>query len=112
MECLFCKEDIQEGAIKCKHCSSMLTPAGEGASATVGRKSKTTAAIITFFLGGLGIHKFYLGSWGWGIVYIVCFWTYIPAIVALVEFIRYLVLSQEEFDQKVEQLDGPFSFLW
>ena len=25
MKCPFCKEDILEGAIKCKHCGSMLT---------------------------------------------------------------------------------------
>lgn len=24
MECPFCKEDIKDGAIKCKHCGSML----------------------------------------------------------------------------------------
>lgn len=24
MQCPFCKEDIQEGAMKCKHCGSML----------------------------------------------------------------------------------------
>lgn len=27
MECPFCKETIQDGAIKCKHCDSMLTQA-------------------------------------------------------------------------------------
>jgi hypothetical protein len=27
MQCPFCKEEIQEGAIKCKHCGSMLTQA-------------------------------------------------------------------------------------
>ncbi|MDL2313816.1 DUF4190 domain-containing protein [Desulfovibrio sp. OttesenSCG-928-C14] len=26
MNCPFCKEDIAEGAIKCKHCGSMLVP--------------------------------------------------------------------------------------
>lgn len=28
MQCPFCKEEIQEGAIKCKHCGSMLSNQG------------------------------------------------------------------------------------
>lgn len=31
MECPYCKEDIKEGAIKCKHCGSMLNETTESA---------------------------------------------------------------------------------
>ena len=34
-------------------------------------KSKTTAYLLWLFLGGLGIHKFYLGKNGMGIVYLL-----------------------------------------
>ena len=34
-------------------------------------KSKTTAAILAIFLGGLGIHRFYLGKTSSGFVYLV-----------------------------------------
>ena len=47
-------------------------------------KSKTTAAILAFLLGGVGAHRFYLGQSGLGIIYLLFFWTFIPAIVALV----------------------------
>ena len=33
-------------------------------------KDKTTAAILAFFLGGFGVHKFYLGESGLGIIYL------------------------------------------
>jgi TM2 domain-containing membrane protein YozV len=33
-------------------------------------KSKTVAILLAFLLGGLGAHRFYLGSWGWGLVYL------------------------------------------
>lgn len=33
MLCPFCKEEIQEGAIKCRHCGSMLTDSGSEAFA-------------------------------------------------------------------------------
>jgi len=34
-------------------------------------KSKTVAALLCFFLGSLGIHRFYLGKIGTGILQIV-----------------------------------------
>lgn len=63
-------------------------------------KSKTTAALLAFFLGGFGIHKFYLGNTGTGIVYLIFCWTGIPAIIAFVEFILLLVMSDTEFNAK------------
>ncbi len=76
------------------------------------KKSKVTAIILTLFLGGFGGHQFYLGSWGLGIVYLVFFWTWIPVIFAVIELIRYVTLSDNEFEAKAAQLDGPFGFLW
>ena len=65
-------------------------------------KSKVSAALLAFFLGGVGAHKFYLGSVGMGILYLVFFWTGIPAIVALIEGIYYLSMSDEKFNLKVQ----------
>lgn len=49
------------------------------------RKSKTTAVMLAPFLGGLGVHHFYLGRIGWGVVYLLFSLTGIPVLVALVE---------------------------
>lgn len=76
------------------------------------KKSKYVAGLLGILLGGLGIHKFYLGSWGWGLVYLLLFWTYIPALVALVEGVRYLTLSQDVFSEKANSLTGPFGWIW
>jgi TM2 domain-containing membrane protein YozV len=65
-----------------------------------GNKSRIVAAILAFFLGGLGIHKFYLGQIGWGIIYLIFCWTFIPSIVAFIEFIIYLCTSDEDFAKK------------
>ena len=64
------------------------------------KKNRIAAAIIAFFLGAFGGHKFYLGQIGKGIVYLIFFWTLIPAIIAFVEFTIYLVQSDAAFDQK------------
>jgi len=49
------------------------------------RKNPTTAVVLALLLGGAGIHKFYLGQIGWGIVYLAFCWTYIPGIIAFIE---------------------------
>lgn len=63
-------------------------------------KSKLVAALLAFFLGGLGAHKFYLGSPVLGILYLVFCWTFVPAIIALLEAIIYLFMSEEDFNRK------------
>lgn len=63
-------------------------------------KSKTTAIALCFFLGGFGIHRFYLGQTGLGILYLIFFWTFIPAFIALIDFIGFLLMSEETFNQK------------
>ena len=51
-------------------------------------KNKTVAGLLAFFLGGFGVHKFYLGNPN-GIFYLLFCWTFIPAIIALIEAIKY-----------------------
>jgi TM2 domain-containing membrane protein YozV len=63
-------------------------------------KSKSTAALLALFFGGFGIHKFYLGRTAAGILYLIFFWTLIPAIIAIIEFIMLLVMSDSEFNKK------------
>lgn len=63
-------------------------------------KSRLAAILLAFFLGGFGVHKFYLGQTGQGILYLIFFWTFIPAVIAFIEFILYLVMSDETFDEK------------
>lgn len=63
-------------------------------------KNKITAAILAFFLGGIGIHRFYLGQAGLGIVYLLFCWTFIPSFVAFIDFISFLLMSDQSFDRK------------
>lgn len=63
-------------------------------------KNKVIAGILAIILGGLGIHKFYLGYIGLGIVYILFCWTCIPSIIGIIEGIIYLCSTNEEFERK------------
>jgi TM2 domain-containing membrane protein YozV len=49
------------------------------------RKDEVIGVLLAIFLGGLGIHHFYLRRDGLGLVYLVFSWTGIPMIIAWVE---------------------------
>jgi len=63
-------------------------------------KNKTTAGILALVLGGAGIHKFYLGRGLQGLVYLFFCWTFIPALVALLDAIVLFTMSDGDFDRK------------
>lgn len=63
-------------------------------------KNKIVAGLLGIFLGGFGIHKFYMGKIGMGIVYLIFFWTYIPAIIGFIEGIIYLCSNDHNFQVK------------
>lgn len=63
-------------------------------------KSRTTAGILALLLGSVGAHKFYLGKVGIGLLYLMFTWTFIPSIIAIIEGIGYLNMSNEGFAKK------------
>lgn len=63
-------------------------------------KSKIAAGLLGIFLGGIGVHKFYMGKIGMGILYLLFCWTGIPAIVGFIEGIIYLCSNDENFQIK------------
>jgi len=63
-------------------------------------KSKSTAVLLAIFLGSFGIHKFYLGQVGWGIVYLLLFWSSLSMILGFIEGIMYLAMSDKDFEAK------------
>lgn len=63
----------------------------------IGTKSRIVAALLAFFLGAFGIHKFYLGQTGWGVVYLLLCWTFIPTLISLIESVLYLLSTKRAF---------------
>lgn len=79
----------------------------EQASVNIGSK-KVTAAILAFFLGYLGVHKFFLGYNKQGLIMLLVFIfgfillgipSMIICLIAFIEFIIYLTKSDEDFEQ-------------
>jgi TM2 domain-containing membrane protein YozV len=75
-------------------------------------KSKTVALVLCIFLGAIGTHRFYMGSWGWGLVIMGLNLTCIGgAIFALVDIIRLAVMDKADFqDRYGERVVRPFTF--
>ena len=92
--CKRCAKEVHITAATCPHCGANQRSRMYN--------SKTTAALLALFLGGVGIHRFYLGQW-WGIFYLLMVWTLIPIFVALVEFVVFLACDQVKWDQKHNQ---------
>lgn len=88
--CHACGASIDHRAELCVKC-------GVRQRRSVTARSRVSAAVFALLLGGLGAHKFYLGQAGQGLLYLLFCWTFIPAIIALIEGITYLTLSDEAF---------------
>jgi TM2 domain-containing membrane protein YozV len=48
-------------------------------------KNEVVGVLFALFLGHFGIHKFYMGQTGWGVVYLLFCWTGIPTILGFIE---------------------------
>lgn len=58
--------------------------------------NKLAYALLAIFLGGLGVHKFYAGKTGQGILYLVFCWTCIPGIIGFIEGIIALTKPEDK----------------
>jgi hypothetical protein len=101
--CFACGAAIDATHFFCPHCGAAQgavpppLPSRSIAAAPVGSRNKLAAALLALFLGGIGMHRFYLGRPGSGVVYLLFCWTFIPAIVAFFEAIRLLTMNEERF---------------
>ena len=71
-------------------------------------KSKVTAAILAILIGGFGIHYFYLGKTTGGIVFLLLCCTGIPSLLALIQGIMMLTMTDEQFLQKYVYTESSF----
>ena len=96
--CVSCGVPPRNGDKFCQHCGSETDPAAEicvncgvrlatGISQDISPKSRLIATLLAFFLGFAGIHRFYLGRTGLGILMLLTLggcgvWSLIDLIIA------------------------------
>lgn len=64
------------------------------------RKDKTTAALLSLFLGYMGVHRFYLRQNGLGFLYFMLMFVGIGFFLGILDFFRFLFMEEEVFDMK------------
>lgn len=101
--CRECGKKIPEDSKFCSHCGKGTNPS---AKATVkvelidsDKKNRWVAVILAFWLGWFGIHKFYLGQIFSGVMFLIFFWTFIPLIFSVIDFIYLISISNSRFDE-------------
>lgn len=63
------------------------------------QKDRIAAALLAFFVGGIGVHRFYLDEVATGFVYLVFCWTLIPAILGIIEAVVFWRMNDARFHE-------------
>ncbi len=110
MFCSNCGKEVSAQAVSCPGCGHPLKAGSSGAMApgyssekSVSPKSRLAALLFCLFLGWLGIHRFYVGKAGTGVLMILTAGGF--GIWALIDFIMIVVGS---FTDK----EGKFVLDW
>lgn len=99
--CSECGAIIKAKAEICPKCGvRQQSPFGNLNTVAPNGKSKLAAALFALFLGSFGIHKFYLGRIGLGILYLLFCWTFIPSVLGFIDAVLLLIMSDEDFNVK------------
>jgi TM2 domain-containing membrane protein YozV/RNA polymerase subunit RPABC4/transcription elongation factor Spt4 len=110
--CFNCGNATTSDQAICMSCGVALATRGTG------QKTKSTALVLALLIGVFGAHKFYMGSWGWGIVHLVLCATValfpVAVLITLVDMVRMILMTDEEFRIKASAFEakGPFGYFW
>ena len=100
-QCTECIQNIDPSLLICPLChTAQGLEALAGIDPHIHIKNQKLTIWFSFLLGGLGLHKFYLGQYLKGSLYLVFSWTLVPMIVGWVDAFRTMKMSPFNFEQR------------
>ena len=103
-QCTECSQEIAPGLVSCPQChTAQGFEAFAGVDPNIRIKNQKLAIWFGLLFGCFGVHKFYLGQYGMGSLYLVFSWTLVPMIVGWVDAIRTMKMSSFNFEQRYYQ---------
>ncbi len=110
MFCPHCGAQIHDDDLYCEKCGKSVNPTTGSSfkegfasnmssdlkdefnfkSGNISPRSRLIAGLLCWFLGGFGAHRFYTGKTTSAVFMLLFFWTFIPCIIAIVDFIMIL----------------------
>lgn len=76
-------------------CVAMAQEPQQKGAKYVPEDKKVVAGVLALLLGGLGVHKFYLGRTKQGIIFLLLSWTMIPGLIGFIEGIMILANNKQ-----------------
>lgn len=73
-------------------------------------KNRTTAGLFALFLGWAGIHRFYLGQTGLGILYFILMFFGVSFILGLIDAIVFFTMDDNEFNRKYNSPESQTAY--
>jgi TM2 domain-containing membrane protein YozV len=80
--CAHCGTQLMDEAIVCVKCGCAVEQITNGSE-----KDWLTILLLAIFLGGIGVHRFYVNKIGTGIIMLLLCWTGISVIWAIIDII-------------------------
>lgn len=104
MFCKNCGAEVRENQAVCLNCGAAISEQmqngmGTNSDPSVSDKSWLATLLICFFVGGFGIHRFYVGKVGTGLLWLFTFG--LCGIGTLVDFIMILCKSFKDNEGKL-----------
>lgn len=95
--CPDCNSSVSSEAKACPKCGR---PSHVSEKPIRRQLSRTAAGLLALLLGGIGVHRFYLGRPGSGILYALFCWTFVPLAISLIEAVVLFSMTDARFVER------------